>query len=80
MSDSIGIGRCCAQSDVATKSELTAKSFDTGYHFMLIEIAKDTLHFQVITDQGKTVDSGALPRFSDADKKKLAGPIPTAPR
>jgi len=60
------------------KTELTAKSFDTGYHFMLIEIAKDTLHFQVISDQGKTVDSGALPRFSDADKKKLAGPIPTS--
>ena len=58
------------------KSELTAKSFDTGYHFMLIELAKDTLHFQVISDQGKTVDSGALPRFSDVDKKKLAA-LPT---
>jgi hypothetical protein len=39
---------------------------------MLVEIAKDTLHFQAISDQAKTVDSGALPRFSDADKKKLA--------
>ena len=39
---------------------------------MLIEIAKDALHFQVVSDQGKTVDSGVLPRFSDADKKKLA--------
>ena len=58
--------------DVAT-SELTAKSFDTGYHFMLIELAKDALHFQTISDQGKTVDSGALPRLNDADKKKLAG-------
>ncbi len=55
------------------KSELTAKSFDTGYHFMLIELAKDKMHFQTITDQGKVVDSGALPRFSDADKKKLTG-------
>ena len=54
------------------RSELTAKSFDSGYHFMLIEIAKDALHFQVVSDQGKTVDSGVLPRFSDADKKKLA--------
>ena len=25
-----------------------------------------------VSDQGKTVDSGALPRFSDADKKKLS--------
>jgi predicted phosphodiesterase len=54
------------------KSELTAKSFDTGYHFMLIELVKDTLHFQAITDQGRVVDSGALPRVSDADKKKFA--------
>jgi hypothetical protein len=53
-------------------SNLTAKAFDTGYHFMLIELAKDTLNFQVISDQAKTVDSGALPRFSDADKKKLS--------
>ena len=41
---------------------------------MLIEIAKDTLYFQAISDQGKTVDSGALPRFSDQDKKKFATP------
>jgi hypothetical protein len=53
-------------------TELTAKKFDTGYHFMLIEVLKDEMHFQVITDQGKTVDSGVLPRFSDAEKKKLS--------
>ena len=40
---------------------------------MLIEIGKDTLSFQAISDQGKTVDSGSLPRFNDQDKKKLAG-------
>jgi len=53
-------------------STLTAKSFDSGYHFMLIELGKDSLNFQAISDQGKTVDSGALPRFSAADKKKLS--------
>ena len=58
------------------KSELTAKSFDTGYHFMLIELAKDKMHFQAISDQGKTVDSGTLTRFSDADKKKLSTATP----
>ena len=57
-----------------TKTDLTAKSFDSGYHFMLIEITKDALHFQAISDQGKTVDSGALPRVSDQDKKKFATP------
>jgi len=60
------------EGDVATHSELTAKAFDTGYHFMLIELGKDTMHFQVISDQGKTVDSGSLKRFSDADKKKYS--------
>ena len=55
------------------KSELTAKSFDTGYHFMLLEIVKDTLNFQVISDQMTTVDSGSFTKFSDAEKKKAAG-------
>jgi predicted phosphodiesterase len=54
------------------KSNMTAKAFDTGYHFMLVEVGKDILNFQVITDQGKVADSGALPRFSDADKKKMS--------
>jgi predicted phosphodiesterase len=54
------------------KTDLTAKAFDTGYHFMLVEFSKDTLHFQAISEKGETVDSGALPRFSDADKKKLS--------
>jgi predicted phosphodiesterase len=58
--------------DVNTRSELTAKSYDTGYHFMLMELGKDTVYFQAINQDGKTVDSGALTRFSDADKKKLA--------
>jgi Calcineurin-like phosphoesterase len=60
------------EGDVQSTSELTARSFDTGYHFMLVEVAKDALHFQVISDEGKTVDSGTLSRFSDNDKKRLA--------
>ena len=55
------------------RSELTAKAFDTGYHFMLLEIVKDTLNFQVISDSGDTVDSGAFTKYSDAEKKKAAG-------
>ena len=62
------------EGDVSSKSALTAKSFDTGYHFMLIELTKDALNFQAISDEGKTVDSGNLPRFSDQDKKKYATP------
>jgi predicted phosphodiesterase len=62
------------EGDINTKTNLTAKSFDTGYHFMLIEVTKDAMHFQVISDQAKTVDSGTLARVSDQDKKKFATP------
>ena len=60
------------EGDVRPRSELTVKGFDTGYHFMLMELEKDALHFQVISDQSKTVDSGTLTRFNDQDRKKLA--------
>jgi hypothetical protein len=54
-------------------SDLTAKKFDTGYHFMLIEVAKNSLTFQAISDKGTIVDSGALPRLEDGQKKAFAG-------
>ena len=41
---------------------LTAKGFDTGYSFMLVEIAGDEFHFQAISDLGRTVDSGVIKR------------------
>ena len=40
--------------------DLHAKGFDQGFHFMLIEVVGDAMHFQVITEQGKTVDSGII--------------------
>jgi hypothetical protein len=67
------------EGDVAPRSELTAKGFDMGYHFILAELDKDALHFQAVSDQGKTVDSGTLARFNDQDKKKLAAAV-IAPR
>jgi predicted phosphodiesterase len=67
------------EGDVNTRSELTAKSYDSGYHFMLVELGKDTMYFQTINQDGKTVDSGSLTRFSDADKKKLAGAATSQP-
>jgi len=60
-----------------SKTELTAKAYDTGYHFMLIELAKNSVNFETINQDGKVIDSGALPRFSDADKKKMATSTPT---
>lgn len=49
-------------------TNLTAKSFDQDQHFMLIEIAGDKMHFQVISRGGKTVDSGALPRLDQKER------------
>ena len=50
------------------RSEMTAKGFDEGYTFMVIEIVGDTLHFQTISDEGKTIDSGVIQRRVDEKK------------
>jgi len=59
------------------KTSLTAKAYDTGYHFMLAELGKTAMNFQTINQEGKIIDSAVLPRFSDADKKKMAVTTPT---
>jgi predicted phosphodiesterase len=41
-------------------SEMTAKGFDQGYTFMLMEIAGNSLHFKTITAEGKTIDEGVI--------------------
>jgi 3',5'-cyclic AMP phosphodiesterase CpdA len=44
------------------KSNMTAKGYDQGYTFMLIEIAGDEMHFQTLDEAGKTIDSGVIRR------------------
>jgi 3',5'-cyclic AMP phosphodiesterase CpdA len=41
---------------------ITAKGFDVGYGFMLAELDGDQMHFQAISDQGKTIDAGVVLR------------------
>ncbi len=48
------------EGNVKTGSALTAKAYDADMSFMLAEIAKDELHFQVISRTGETVDSGVI--------------------
>jgi predicted phosphodiesterase len=43
-------------------SGITAKGFDQGYTFMLVEIVGDEMHFQTIDAEGKTIDSGVIRR------------------
>ncbi len=45
------------------------KFFDQDQNFMLIEIAGNQMHFQVITRTGKTIDKGVLPRREVAASK-----------
>ena len=45
-----------------TQTALTAKGFDSGYTFMIVEIVGNDLYYQTITDTGKTVDSGRVQR------------------
>lgn len=44
----------------ATAGADVARAFDRDYHFMLMEIAGRTLHFQAITRAGLTIDAGVI--------------------
>ena len=47
------------------RSGWTAAGFDTDTHFMLMEIAGDTLYFLAISRKGAIVDSGTVRRRDD---------------
>jgi 3',5'-cyclic AMP phosphodiesterase CpdA len=63
-----GAGGKLRKGDVQKGSSLTAKAFDTDLSFMLVEVVKDEMHFQVISRTGQTVDSGFVPNL----RKKAA--------
>ena len=42
------------------KTDLTAKGFDTGYTYTLVEIVGDDLMFQARSSTGQTIDSGTI--------------------
>lgn len=56
-----GAGGKLRPGDVKDNSPLTAKAFDKDMSFMLLEIADNAMHFQVLSRTGATVDSGVLP-------------------
>jgi len=57
-----GGGGKLREGNVRSNTGLTAKAFDTDMHFMIAEIANDSLYFQVISRTGETVDSGVVAR------------------
>ena len=50
-----------------SQTQLTAKGFDSGYTFMIVEIVGDDMYYQAITDAGKTVDSGTVHRVGKVE-------------
>jgi len=46
------------------KSELTAVGYDQDFHFMLVEIDGDEMHFQAVTRTGAVVDAGVVSRVA----------------
>lgn len=63
----------------------SAKAFDQGYHFMILEIDDDRMHFQTISEAEETVDSGVFTRRRVDDKAapsvQAAPPVkPVPPR
>jgi 3',5'-cyclic AMP phosphodiesterase CpdA len=53
---------------------LTAAGFDTDFSFMLAELGKDAMQFQVLSRNGKPIDSGALPLAEEPKKAEEAKP------
>jgi len=47
------------------RSELTAKGWDSGYAYMLMEISGDDLFFQTLSETGATIDSGTIHRVGN---------------
>jgi hypothetical protein len=78
----IGNSAKLRRGDLGTDN-ITVKGFDEGYSFMLMELAGDRIDFQVISDAGKTIDSGVILRNPNSKAPADAPPatvtIPKAP-
>lgn len=55
-----GAGGKIRKGDIKKNSPLTEKGFDTDLSFMMIEIDKNEMHYQVISRKDETVDSGVI--------------------
>ena len=62
-----------------TSAAFIARTYDDDYHFMLMEIEGDAMHFQAVSRGGETIDAGTL--YRDATKAREITPRDTtAPR
>jgi hypothetical protein len=71
--------------DLNPRTGLTAFGYDTGYSFMLMEVAGDEAHFQVVNERGQIIDSGVVRKGVDnrvtgtAGRGTAAAPAAPAP-
>lgn len=77
-----GAGGSLRKGDIRA-TNMTAKGFDSDYHFMIVEIAGDNLYFQAISRTGATIDSGVVHRpgapAAGASTAPSPAPVPVAP-
>jgi hypothetical protein len=57
-------------------TDLTARGFDRDYHFMIVEVTGDELHFQAISRTGATIDSGVVHRPGARAAGATTAPVP----
>jgi 3',5'-cyclic AMP phosphodiesterase CpdA len=57
------------------RGALTAAGFDTDFSFMLAELGRDAMQFQVLSRVGKRVDSGTLAHPGDPGKTQEGKPL-----
>jgi predicted phosphodiesterase len=55
--------------------QYTEKGFDQGRSFMIVEVFGEEMHFQVISDEGRTVDAGTLKRRPVENAPAQAAPV-----
>jgi hypothetical protein len=63
-----------------TRASFIARTYSANYHFMLVEIEGETLHFQAISRTGATIDAGRLRREPAQDTRTLTRADTQAPR
>jgi hypothetical protein len=55
-----GAGGALRRGDIRPDSPVLAVGFDRDTHFIMVEIARETMHFQAISRTGHTVDEGTI--------------------
>ncbi len=61
--------------DIRRGGPLTASGFDTDFTFMLAELGKEAMQFQVLSRNGKPIDSGTLPLAKEPEKPVQSKPV-----